>query len=882
MTVSFDASLLVSYYQAKQGLTPAATTAAGKAATKVPTAPWNTGAKAPTLSQAAAQVLAGAKFVDPSSVKVDVAGAPADYKDLFALNQGLSALEGLATQAQDPATTPQRRAELSAKFNAGLKEVSAFLAGQPFKGLSVAAGSSQAIVTSGATVKRETATYTTGTLATGSPDAEVDALTGPLAFSADFAGANGRHTVVSFDLSNVQGPRTLANVTTYLNGQLAAAGLSSRFAIQRTPAKPDTVQAGGKTITLSPGRDSYALKLNGSTTEVPTFTAADTSPAVYVSHATGAGDAAAQELVKLDPSQAGGADPLFGRKLPAGVTSVKATATGADGSLYVLAQASDSVAGQAVKGAQDVVLLRYDSAGTLSYARTLGAATSASGFALAVSTDGKKVAVAGSVTGALGDDGGIDPATADSFVSVYGADGVEQWTQRRGATGADEADAVVFGADGSVYVAGRTSSALPGATAQGGQDAYLEGFSARGASTGVAQFGTPGSDKATGVTVTADGKVVTASVEDGRGVLRQFDPQLGLRAGATATRDLGNLGGGELLGVAVDANGSLRVAGTARGGLSLGSETQPYPGGKAVFAASFSPDLTPAPSDKAAWWSAGADATASAFAVAAGEVYVTGTVKGAPADGGTTASTQGFAVALNPLDGSVGWSRSFTAGGGQDAPSALTVDPAGASSLDRLGLPSGALDYSDATDLVSATALRPGDSFKIAVGGAAARTVSLEAGDTLADLAAKINRATGFASAAKVVSIGGYDRLSLAPANSGASLTLSAGPAGSDALKALGLTEGLIATPAKAVGKAAAPKSYALNLAGAPSLATVASSKAALAKVSTAATIVRQAYFDLSNAATAPTKPGKTGGTVPAYLTAQIANYQQALARLGG
>ncbi len=871
MTVTFDASLLVSYYQSRQSQAAAAAQGGvSKTATRVPTAPWtSTTAKAPTSSALVAAALSGARFVDPSAARLDAPGASPDYKDLFALHQGLATLEALATEATSASTAPQRRADLQRAFASGMKEVSAFLDGRPFETVDILRTGTTTQATAAATVKRETASYLTGAVATGSadqiiPDIGPEART-PTAFTMSFARGGGRTTTVSADLSQVPEPRTLVKVTAYLNDQLKAAGLSTRFAVQRTAGGPDTVQAGGKTVTLGTRPDTFALKLTGSADEVPTFSTPAAAPAVYLAR----GDATSPTLQKLDPAASGAAAKTFERTLPAGVGQVRASVTAPDGSVYLLADAKGAAAGETVKGAADVLLLKYDSAGQLAYTRSLGAAASATGFALAVSPDGKRVAVAGEVTGALG--GVPDPldlTTADSFTAVYDADGVEQWTRRRAATAADGATAVGFAADGSVWVAGQTRSALPGATAIGGQDGYVQSFSAKGAPGFVSQFGASGSDKAVGVATLADGAVVVASQEDGRAVLRRFEPPFAPGAPPSAVRDLGPLDGGELLGVSVAPDGTLRVAGTASGGVSAGQVSAGYAGGREVFAAALSADLQPSASDRLAWWSAGGTADGAAMTTAGGRVYVTGST---PAVGDAGAAS-GFAVELDPVTGQSGWSRSFTGAVG-----AVTVDPGGLSVLDRLGLPRGALDYADATDLVSATSLRPGDSFRVAVNGGAARTVTIEAGDTLKALAAKINRATGFASAATVTAVGGRDQLAITPANAGVTLSLSPGPAGADVLRALGLGEGVISKPAAG----AKPKpAYALNLGGALDLASVATAKAATARLSAAVTFVRQAYGDLASAATQTTQPGRLGGTVPAGVQARIANYQMALARL--
>ena len=148
------------------------------------------------------------------------------------------------------------------------------------------------------------------------------------------------------------------------------------------------------------------------------------------------------------------------------------------------------------------------------------------------------MAVAGSVSGTLdgATTGPINSGTTgafagktDSFVTVYDGEGDELWTQRRGARKADEASEIVFGADGTVYVSGRTASGLPGSTATGRLRQLHRGLQGRRHGQGrpaddlfTQSFGTTGADKPAGLVV--DGtSVVTASVENGRAVLRRFD-----------------------------------------------------------------------------------------------------------------------------------------------------------------------------------------------------------------------------------------------------------------------------------------------------------------------------------------------------------------------
>src|SRR5690606_698820 len=167
-------------------------------------------------------------------------------------------------------------------------------------------------------------------------------------------------------------------------------------------------------------------------------------------------DGGTAPAVQPRPGETWGVEGRAGlTNLPPGVETVRASAAAPDGGLWLVADLKAGPDSQPIKGERDVALIKLDGAGQVVATRVLGAASTASGFALAVDGDGK-VAVAGSVTGAL-DEGraGADAAAADSFVTVFDAAGEELWTQRRGARAADEATAVVFGPDGVVHVAGR-------------------------------------------------------------------------------------------------------------------------------------------------------------------------------------------------------------------------------------------------------------------------------------------------------------------------------------------------------------------------------------------------------------------------------------------
>ena len=514
---------------------------------------------------------------------------------------------------------------------------------------------------------------------------------------------------MNFDLSDLgDTPRTLSNVVSYLNGKLQAAGLTTRFSTELIPGTPaSSTTVNGVTLTTAATPDQYGLQINGTPNESLSFSAAATTPGVYIaetstdpsatssssttttttsstasvasllsatsSSTTTAAPTTTSQVIKLDsPGSSGGtAARGFTDDLPDDAT-VTATATAPDGSVYVLANITGTLNGQPIQGQQDAALLKYDSAGNLVYTRTLGAADTATGQAISVSADGSQVAIAGTITGST-----LDPTdtsqngstTPQSFVAVYDAGGDELWNQVQDATDDNQINAVAFGANNSVYVAGSTLARLPGATASGAQDAYLQGFTASsttdkttGETTWTAksafttEYGTSGVDRATGLAVSGS-SVYVSSVENGDAVVRRYDlaaqgaPTLG------AEQDLGALSGGGVTGLAIASDGSVLVAGSTHdAALNAGTITAAYSGDGDAFVASLDADLSTSGPESVAYYNGGAPTTVGALTVSGNTAYIAGALAGPTATSGAT----GFAATLDPTTGQVGWSSTFS------------------------------------------------------------------------------------------------------------------------------------------------------------------------------------------------------------------------------
>lgn len=861
-----------------------------------PTAPWAPAAKPSEASALVRAALAGRRLIDEAAPRIDLAGASSDYRKMFALYQGLETLTALAARAGARGVTASESALIAKRFAAGLGEVSAYLGANRLDGINLVQGMSKTSSATSAAVPRDNPTLITAAIHQGSPDAVVAAFQGPTAFTLS-ARLLDRTVDVAIDLDEMgDQPRSLNNVVAFMNGKLEAAGLQTRIGRQQVEGEPRTLTVGTKTITLPAREDQWALVVRGASTETLRFSA-PANDSVQVIQATGKGaqvlkfDAAGNATAEK-PGETFWVDGRVNQSgLPDGVEVVRASAAGPDGSMWLVADLSAGAANQPIKGQSDVALLKVDSSGRVVSTRLLGAAAQASGYAIAVSDDGR-VAVAGSVIGGLdASQTGADARIADSFVTVFGADGAEQWTQRRGARAEDEATAVSFGENGQVFVAGRAKSAMPGAAALGGWDGYLQTFSEtqihslapiKGASTGVVQFGGAGDDSVQAMTRSGD-DLYTAGVESGRLVVRRFTLDGDGRPQLSASRDLGPAGG-SVAGLSV-VDGRVVLAGsTTNPNLSAGQVNAAHSGGSDAFVAVLSGDLTASAEDRLTYFGGSGNDTVADMKIQDGKVWITG-VHDRPIDAKAADPTRGYLARLDPLSGAVEWTRDWAGDGMKAAPSSLVVSSGGASVLDRLGLPQGEIAQSDSKRLVDATALRVGDRFQVQV-GTRKTTITIEARDTLESLARKIEQASSLSLKVTLSSVRDGDRpivsldsprmqqLTLTSRN-GKSAILIPGEAGRDALAGLGLPSGHIGPASGDDGR----KTFGLDLPSNLSLGTSESLKAAQDRLSAAMTTLRSAYRAL-NPANAATKAAT--GPAPEYITNQIANYKAALQRLGG
>jgi hypothetical protein len=945
--VTFDSSLLLSYYQAKsagQAATAAATTGTSTTSSSsstskkpIPSSPWTSVTTEPSDLVKAA--LNGRKFVDEGAAVAAAPGLTGDYTKMFAAYQALNTLSAIAARSSEKGVTDSELKRLQAIFTKGVAEVSSYVQNANTQDMRLTTGAVMTTDRSTIGVPKSNYGYVTGKIYSGQVDDEVPTFKGDVSFTMSVK-KFGVSTDVVMDLSKMGStPRTMSNVVSFFNDQLSQAGFDTQFAVERTVGEERTTTVNGQTVKLPATGDDFALRIKGDLTETLTFSAPTPKPAVYIT--TAAGDPDPDKDTTTDDAvientltkYGAGTDVAPGTKvfsdtLEGTISTVHKSMTGPDGSLYVLADVDGTTSSQTIKGSQDVALLKYDSSGKLLYARTLGAADTATGYNMAISDDGQ-VAIAGSVSGQLNGatNGPINSDSAgtvsDSFVSLYDANGDETWTVRRGGLKEDQATAVAFGQDGVVYVGGRTQSDLPGSTGggAGGYDSYLTAYATDAGGTPKAlftqQFGSVNDDTVSGIVVNGS-QVVVASKEGSEAMLRSFDVatnvvtenhtslnanEVWVTAPVTytqsatvsvgATRDLGSLQGGNIAGLTID-NGQLYIGGsTTNASLAVNNNTVAASGGSDGFVARVSLDLTSNAQDTLAYYGGTGDDTVTGMAVSNGQAYLVGSAGKNLADQATVGTKDGYVAQIDVATGKATWEQRLTGKDGYATPTSIAVDSSGLSALDVFGIPRGTMQYTQSDKIVSSTAARAGDTFQVRTRERGTlTTITIGADDTLDTLADKIRKATGYAAKVEFSTSGNNRMLKISPSQTTSTVEILPGKGGSNVLGALGLNAGVVrntkvdhGVTVSADGKGPV---YGLSLPTDMDLTTDAGRKIATAALTKALSAVRSGYREMADKAngvatsTSTTTSGKTGGTVPTYLTNQIANYQAALDRLTG
>ncbi len=866
-----------------------------------------------SLDRRLAEIRGITSFIDTGAPQVAAAGDDVDSRTSFILFDALRKLETLALYAAEDATPDASLPRLDAQFQQGLQEVRDFIETAPTKELTFLTGDLVTKVEPEVDLGSDTYEFTGRAVATGTRDDPLPGLTGTETFTIAIT-KNGTTDNILIDLSQVSGPLSINNIVDFINQQIAAVPLLDS---NGQPVLDSNGQPIPKFVTrlevVSDEKYDHAIKVAGSSTETVSFLPQASTPTVFV--------AENRTDLRLDPAApdavlrrlqdvTGALDPFLETTIAStdadataiaqaaspdaapvsAETRVFAVATDSQGFVYTVGRAAGDFGSQRnTASGEDVFLTKLDTNGNVVFSRLLGTAKDASAFALAVDAN-DNVIVAGSTTDNLAS--GTVLSGTDSFIAKFDSQGALQFVQQLDTVADDAALDVTTTATGDIVVTGYTKGAVDAAhPGFGGRDVLALRFDGTtGARVDTAVIGTAGDERGSAVAIAPDGNVLVASREDGRLVLRRLDAAN--LSSVLETVDLGSIGlGGEIGAIRVVGN-DVFVAGTTAdstfsgGGATVITGAQ---GGKDGFLVKLTDNAGTLSPATLTFFGTAEDDAINDIAVSGGKVFVAGNTRGnisglgrrgprdafvARFDAGTLAfeEVERFGLALEEHDAT-----------------AIAALDQGPDVLDLLGLPLGPVSRVEPRTLDVQTTARPGDFFEISINGRAPQKITLEAGDTLEDLAARINRLS-FKNEIKATVTAGQLTIEALGTNQ---VDLIAGDEGKDLLAKFGVKPQRLlgATALFDLDNAGAKRPsdpivpevggvFGLKLAQPLSLKDKTAARFSLQVIQDAIATVQRAFRSLTPDPLSLIRPGLESTVPPPEIAAQISEYTTALARL--
>jgi len=309
-------------------------------------------------------------------------------------------------------------------------------------------------------------------------------------------------------------------------------------------------------------------------------------------------------------------------------------ATNAAGNIYVGGYTAGDLDGNGNAGGYDLFLVKYDASGTRQWTRQLG--TSAYDWCLGLAVDSSaNIYLTGYTAGDL--DGNTNAGGSDMILVKYDEAGTKQWTRQLGTSSSDVSNGVAADAGGNIYVAGTTAGDLDGNTGAGEYDVFLVKYNSEGTKQWTRQLGTTSFDYASGIAVDTSGNIYicgsTFGDLDGNTSAGSYDMFL-VKYDAAGdrqwTRQMGTSTSDWGISVATDTGGNVYVAGHTNGGMDGNTSA----GGSDIFLVKYN-------SAGLKQWTRQSGTSASDWATgvyidAGGNLYVTGYTSGG-LDGNTNA-----------------------------------------------------------------------------------------------------------------------------------------------------------------------------------------------------------------------------------------------------
>lgn len=862
--------------------------------TPATTAPWKQPAPSTPASAQLAAIRQMASLIDRNA-GTQTGGSP-DVETSFITYKALDRMRLLAERAASATTSSTERASLETVFARGLADLQDYLAQAPGNLLSLSFGQpgrqAQSIG-----IRPDDNAVTAGAGVVSARDAAIPGLAGNEVLKIDLS----RYSVsdsVTVDLSGTTQPPTLDSVAQALNAAIASVPMldtggnpvldaggnpvprwQSRFTVEKHDGQWGLVMnaMGSEKLSIDQvGAPDALMVASGQTMlDAPTsvrITRFDDPAGGMIRRTLGtisAYDRPATEQAKLN---APATPPVTGAPPPAppdirAAADARALTTDAQGNSYVIGTTAGDLGAHLSDGNNDLYLTKLDSEGRVIWQRTLGSAGEAQGAAVSIAANGD-IVVAGTVRVASSGSSGSD---SDMLVARFDASGDQQFATSIRALGEDSASAVTVGTDGSIYVGGKAGT--------GGGDAFIARLDSSGTLQERRSIDSGGNDNVTALAIGGSGELLALTKEGATAKLRSID-------GASLSTDLGSvdLGSVDARALAVSASGEIAVAG-ATYTAAAGTQVNGLSGGRDGFVTRIDASLAAAATT---YVGSSDDDQLDSITFMGSDLYAGGRTTGTLGSA-KQGPVDGFVTRIDTASGTVENISQFGQSGLRTEPVRVSAAVGGGGVMGALGLHRGTINNTDSTQLTAQTNLRAGDSFSIRVDEGAARTIAVDAGETLASLADKVRRLVGTNATVTTPNIDGKASLTIT-VKSSHSVELVAGPRGKDALGKLGMKAArLYAAPprgskdpvVKPGGNYGLGLTQALNLNSARDAATALDT--ITAAISMTQTAYRSLYWDSTKESLVNTSiRGSAGSAGNARIDSQIAQYQAALDRLTG
>lgn len=572
-------------------------------------------------------------------------------------------------------------------------------------------------------------------------------------------------------------------------------------------------------------------------------------------------------------------------------TTSSRVAVDSEGNAYVIGQSTGSFGNHInVASTNDVFLTKFDSQGNVIFSKLLGSSDDASGFAIAIDS-ADNVIIAGQTNTSLVSTDVI--SGQDTFVAKFSARGDQLFTYQLDGAAATSGLSLTVDVNDDIIVGGQTFGNISATTtyAGAGDGLLLKLDGATGTLAASNVFGTAVGETVKAVDIAADGDIIVAMEIDGDAVVKKF-------SAADLTTEvfsinLGALTNGSVEGLVVDG-ANIYVTGVTQNAALDSSGTATIVGAAAGGDDGFVAGFTDAGASVSASFvtyigTAGTDSIAD-ITVNAGKIFVAGSTSsllGAEQVGGT----DGFVARIDGVTGAVEDTQQFGAYLSNTDITGVAFTAAGDSVLSKLGLPLGTVKADATYDIQSQTNAREGDHFYISFDGGTKKKITIDDGDTFDDIARKI-RVIGFGKVEVTVSDSSEGKkLKISSLSDGVPVELFSGKDDQDALARLGMEPAKLIPSNTLFDINSTVEKYsrddlggvfALKIDGAFHIKDKTTAQYVIGVLDSAITTIQQASRSLiyDPVKAQLLRNSSQSGTAPAYLTAKIANYQDALYRL--